>query len=123
MAAFLFIFGAVLSLGASVLLVTRLERLGARFGAPEAMLGIAAALAADSPEIATALTALARGQRDVSVGVLVGSNVFNLAAMIGATRQSVNKLLGEFEADGLLRIERDSIFVPNLDRLARTAHR
>ncbi len=65
MAAFLFIFGAVLSLGASVLLVTRLERLGARFGAPEAMLGIAAALAADSPEIATAVTALARGQRDV----------------------------------------------------------
>jgi CRP-like cAMP-binding protein len=43
--------------------------------------------------------------------------------MIGATRQSVNKLLGEFEADGLLRIERDSIFVPNLERLARTAHR
>jgi hypothetical protein len=35
----------------------------------------------------------------------------------------VNKLLGEFEADGLVRIERDSIFVPNLDRLARTAHR
>jgi cation:H+ antiporter len=82
-AAFLFIFGAVLSLGASVLLVTRLERLGARFGAPEAMLGIAAALAADSPEIATAVTALARGQRDVSVGVLLGSNVFNLAALLG----------------------------------------
>ena len=47
----------------------------------------------------------------------------DLAAMIGATRQSVNKLLGEFEADGLLRIERDSIYVPNLERLTRTAHR
>jgi len=35
----------------------------------------------------------------------------------------VNKLLGEFEADGLLRIERDSIYVPNLERLTRTAHR
>jgi CRP/FNR family transcriptional regulator, cyclic AMP receptor protein len=47
----------------------------------------------------------------------------DLAAMIGATRQSVNKLLGEFEADGLLRMERDVIVVPNLDRLARAAHR
>jgi cation:H+ antiporter len=83
MAAFLFIFGAVLSLGASAVLVTRLERLGARFGAPEAMLGIVTALAADSPEIATAVTALARGQREVSVGVLLGSNVFNLAALLG----------------------------------------
>lgn len=47
----------------------------------------------------------------------------DLAAMIGATRQSVNKLLGEFEADGLLQMERDSIVVPNLDRLARAARR
>jgi len=47
----------------------------------------------------------------------------DLAAMIGATRQSVNKLLGEFEADGLLRMERDSIVVPDLARLAETARR
>ncbi|MGD0123404.1 MAG: Crp/Fnr family transcriptional regulator [Candidatus Limnocylindrales bacterium] len=47
----------------------------------------------------------------------------DLAAMIGATRQSVNKLLGEFEADGLLKMERDVILVPNLDRLARAARR
>lgn len=47
----------------------------------------------------------------------------DLAAMIGATRQSVNKLLGEFEADGLLKMEREVIVVPNLDRLARAARR
>jgi CRP-like cAMP-binding protein len=47
----------------------------------------------------------------------------DLAAMIGATRQSVNKLLGEFEADGLIRIERDSIVVPSLEGLHRAAHR
>jgi hypothetical protein len=35
----------------------------------------------------------------------------------------VNKLLGEFEADGLLRMERDSIVVPDLDRLAGIARR
>jgi CRP-like cAMP-binding protein len=46
-----------------------------------------------------------------------------LASMIGATRQSVNKLLGEFEAGGLLRIERDSILVPDLERLSEAARR
>jgi hypothetical protein len=35
----------------------------------------------------------------------------------------VNKLLGEFEADGLLSIERDSIVVPDLDRLLGAARR
>jgi CRP-like cAMP-binding protein len=47
----------------------------------------------------------------------------DLAAMIGATRQSVNKLLGEFAARGLLRIENDVIVVPDLERLAGAARR
>jgi CRP-like cAMP-binding protein len=47
----------------------------------------------------------------------------DLAAMIGATRQSVNKLLGEFEASGLIRMERDSIVVTSLEAIANAAHR
>jgi CRP-like cAMP-binding protein len=47
----------------------------------------------------------------------------DLAAMIGATRQSVNKLLGEFEEVGLLRLERDSIVVADVPALARAARR
>jgi CRP/FNR family cyclic AMP-dependent transcriptional regulator len=47
----------------------------------------------------------------------------DLAAMIGATRQSVNKLLREFEAEGLLQLERDSIVVPDLRALMRAARR
>lgn len=47
----------------------------------------------------------------------------DLAAMIGATRQSVNKLLGEFESSGLIRIERDSIVVTSLAALANAARR
>jgi CRP/FNR family transcriptional regulator, cyclic AMP receptor protein len=47
----------------------------------------------------------------------------DLAAMIGATRQSVNKLLGEFVADGLLRLERDTIVIPDMAALLRTARR
>jgi cation:H+ antiporter len=79
----LFVFAAALSLGASAVLVTRLERLGERLGLTEAMLGLIAALAADAPEISTAVTALVRGQRTVSVGVILGSNAFNLATLLG----------------------------------------
>jgi CRP-like cAMP-binding protein len=47
----------------------------------------------------------------------------DLAAMIGATRQSVNKLLGEFVADGLLRMDRETIVIPDLEALARASRR
>ena len=47
----------------------------------------------------------------------------DLAAMIGCTRQSVNKLLGMFTDDGLIRLERDSIVVVDLDGLLRAARR
>lgn len=47
----------------------------------------------------------------------------DLAAMIGCTRQSVNKLLGMFTDDGLIRLDRDRIVVVDLDGLQRTARR
>jgi CRP/FNR family cyclic AMP-dependent transcriptional regulator len=47
----------------------------------------------------------------------------DLAAMIGCTRQSVNKLLGLFTDDGLIRLERDRIVILDLDGLNRAAHR
>lgn len=46
-----------------------------------------------------------------------------LAAMVGSTRQSVNKLLGMFIDDGLVRLERDAIVVIDLAGLARAARR
>jgi cation:H+ antiporter len=79
----LFAAGVAVSLAASWVLVTRLERLGERAGISEALLGVLAALAADAPEITAAVTALARGQASVGVGVVIGSNVFNLAALLG----------------------------------------
>jgi cation:H+ antiporter len=79
----LFVLGTGLSLGSSWILVSRLERLGERAGMSEALLGMVAALAADAPEITSAVTALAHGQAAVGAGVVVGSNVFNLAALLG----------------------------------------
>ncbi|MGC1184927.1 MAG: hypothetical protein WBA31_07225 [Candidatus Dormiibacterota bacterium] len=78
-----FVGGAAVSLSASWILVSRLERVGERFGLSEALLGVVAALAADSPEITTAVTALLHHQRAVGSGVVIGSDVFNLAALLG----------------------------------------
>ena len=47
----------------------------------------------------------------------------DLAAMVGCTRQSVNKLLGQFTDDGLLRLERDGIVVTNVAGLSAMSHR
>ena len=78
-----FLAGAAVSLGTSYVLVTRLERIGGRLGMSEALLGMVAALAADAPEITAAVTALATHQQKVGAGVIIGSNVFNLAALLG----------------------------------------
>lgn len=78
-----FFVGAIVSLASSWLLVTRLERVGERLGISEALLGMLAALAADAPEITASISALATHQRSISSGVVIGSNVFNLATLLG----------------------------------------
>jgi cation:H+ antiporter len=78
-----FALGALVSLATSWLLVSRLERVGERLGLSEALLGVVAALAADTPEITAAVAALAHHQRTVGAGVVLGSNIFNLAALLG----------------------------------------
>jgi cation:H+ antiporter len=64
-------------------LVTRLERVAERFGFSEALLGVVAALAADAPEITSSVSALSQHQFTIGAGVVIGSNVFNLAALLG----------------------------------------
>ena len=60
---------------------------------------------------------------DGSVRLRTNLTQADLAAMVGCTRQSVNKLLGQFTDDGLLRLERDAIVVTDLDGLSATARR
>jgi cation:H+ antiporter len=79
----IFAAGAAASLTASWRLVASLERVGARAGLSEALLGMLAALAADAPEITAAVTALIGGEDRIGAGVILGSNVFNIAALIG----------------------------------------
>lgn len=78
-----FLVGATVSLATSWVLVSRLERVGERFGFTEALLGMVAALAADAPEVTASITALVHQQPTIGAGVVLGSNVFNLAALLG----------------------------------------
>lgn len=79
----LFVVAAAVSLVSSWLLVDRLGRIGARLGLSEALLGVLTAVAADAPEITAAVAALVRHDHSVGAGVTIGSNVFNLAALLG----------------------------------------
>jgi CRP/FNR family transcriptional regulator, cyclic AMP receptor protein len=47
----------------------------------------------------------------------------DLAAMIGGTRQSVNRLLAELIDDGLVRLDHERLVVADLDALERRAER
>jgi cation:H+ antiporter len=78
-----FLLAAGVSLSTSWLLVSRIERIGRSLGVSEAMLGLLAALTADAPEITSAVNALINHQHQIGVGVILGSNVFNLAALLG----------------------------------------
>src|ERR1700759_934435 len=94
-----FVLAAAVSLATSWLLVSRLERVGPRLGLTESLLGMVAALAADAPEITAAVTAVAGHQSRIGAGVVIGSNVFNLAALLG---------LGALIA-GVIRLHRHGI--------------
>jgi len=84
-AVFVFAGAFALTVSSSVVLARELDRIGERLGFSEALLGIVTALGADAPEIASAVSAIIAGHKDTGVGVVVGSNVFNLAALLGVS--------------------------------------
>jgi cation:H+ antiporter len=81
----LFVAGLAVSVSSSLLLARSLDRVGARLGITDGLLGVLTALGADSPEISTAAVAVLAGHGDIGVGVVLGSNVFNLAGLLGLT--------------------------------------
>jgi cation:H+ antiporter len=87
-----FLASAVVSLLASDQLVKALERLGADLGTPQVLLGLVAAVAADGPELTSTVTALLSGQHALGLGVLFGSNVFNIAALLGLAPILANRV-------------------------------
>jgi cation:H+ antiporter len=78
-----FVVALVATLGASELLILGVTRLGFKLGLAAGLVGLLTALGADAPEIASALAAAFSGAHEVGVGVVLGSNLFNLAALFG----------------------------------------
>jgi cation:H+ antiporter len=56
------------------------------FGVSELIIGLTIVAAGTSlPEVATSVLASLRGERDIAVGNVVGSNIFNLLSVLGLT--------------------------------------
>src|SRR6056297_1237897 len=74
-----------LPLGADIL-VDNASILAMRYGISEAAIGLTlVALGTSLPELATTVMAALRKQADVALGNVIGSNMFNLLAIIGIT--------------------------------------
>ena len=62
-----------------------IDRVSALLRLSGGLIGLLTAVGADAPEISSALVALFTGARDVGMGVILGSNIFNLAALLGVS--------------------------------------
>jgi cation:H+ antiporter len=76
----------------SFILSESLEKLKVRFKVAGGLLGMLTALCATTPEISSAITALFVKQHNVAVGIIIGSNIFNIAALLGISALIVGKL-------------------------------
>lgn len=78
--------GIGMLVGGSTLLLDAAIAVAQRLGVSELVIGLTlVAVGTSLPEIATSVLAVLRGQGDLAVGNAVGSNVFNLLAVLGAT--------------------------------------
>ena len=76
---------ALLVAGASWL-VDGASELARRMGVSELVIGLTIVAGGTSlPEVATSVMAALRGERDIAVGNVVGSNLFNILGVLGAT--------------------------------------
>jgi len=83
---FLILFGlAVLAVGANRLIEGGVG-IAEHFGVPEVIIALSlVALGTSLPELATSIVASAKKQGDIIVGNVVGSNLFNILAVVGIT--------------------------------------
>ena len=94
---------ALLVLGARWL-VNSATDIAESFGVSDLVIGLTIVAAGTSlPELATSVMAAIRGQRDIAVGNVVGSNLFNLLGVLGASA-AISKN-GVSVADAALRLD------------------
>ena len=93
-----FILGASGLYYGSELLVDNAIAIAKSFGISEFIIGVSVvALGTSLPELVTSVIAILKGQSSISVGNLIGSNVFNIFAVLGIT-----SAVSPLEADSFL---------------------
>ncbi len=78
--------GLILLIGGAYILVEGAVAIARDFGLSEAVIGLTiVAVGTSLPELATAVVAAMRKHSDVIIGNIVGSNIFNILAILGIT--------------------------------------
>jgi cation:H+ antiporter len=76
--------GIIVLVGGSELLVRGGVEIARRFGVSEALVGLTVvAFGTSLPELATSVVAVLKGQSEIGVGNVLGSNIFNLGLVVG----------------------------------------
>jgi len=78
--------GLLLLVAGSQALVTGATDIARELGVSDLVIGLTVvAIGTSLPEVATSVLAVLRGERDLAVGNAIGSNLFNLLAVLGVT--------------------------------------
>ncbi|SEL64296.1 cation:H+ antiporter [Atopomonas hussainii] len=76
--------GLVMLVGGSQFLVDGAVQMARIFGLSELVIGLTVvAIGTSLPELATSIMAALKGERDIAVGNIVGSNIFNILCVLG----------------------------------------
>lgn len=80
---FIFIASAIIISFASLSLTKKCEKLATRFNFSQALFGMITAIGANAPEISSSISAIYMRYHEIGFGVIIGSNIINLAGLLG----------------------------------------
>lgn len=94
------VFGIVGLTGGAYLMVDSAVAIATVLGVPQLIIGISiVAIGTSLPELATSTVAAARGESDISVGNVIGSNVFNSLMVLGVVAAIASVDVGQQAVD------------------------
>ncbi len=84
------LFGLALVVGGSELLIGSVKEICHRYEVPKEVLAVTlVAFGTSLPELVTAIAAIAKGQRDLLVGNIIGADILNVLFVVGASSAAV----------------------------------
>ncbi|MGL5788045.1 MAG: calcium/sodium antiporter [Bacteroidales bacterium] len=83
---FFVVIGLAMLIGGSNLLVDNAVKIARIFGMSEAIIGLTiVAAGTGTPELATSIVATIKGNKDIAIGNVVGSNIYNILLVLGVS--------------------------------------